>query len=55
MNECEVCYFARPDPAALYFVKASGLTGEWSNAVFYMGTCLVMLQYFAVYITLGRK
>ena len=35
------------------FIEANYLTGELSNAVFYMGTCLVMLQYFAVYITLG--
>ena len=37
------------------FIEASEFTGELSNAVFYMGTCLVMLQYFAVYITLSRK
>ena len=35
------------------FIEANYLIREWSNAVFYRGTCHVMLQHFAVYITLG--
>ena len=34
------------------FIEANYLTGDWSNAVFYRETCHVMLQHFAVYITL---
>ena len=34
------------------FIEANYLTRDWSNAVFYRGTCHVMLQHFAVYITL---
>ena len=37
------------------FIEANYLIREWSNAFFYSGTCHVMLQHFAVYITLGRR
>ena len=34
------------------FIEANYLIREWLNAVFYRETCHVMLQHFAVYITL---
>ena len=37
------------------FIEANYLIREWSNALFYSGTRHVMLQHFAVYITLGRR
>ena len=35
------------------FIEANYLIGDWSNSGFYGRTCHVMLQHFAVYITLG--
>ena len=52
-SKIEICQLLQFAGFVAIFIEASYLIGAISNGGFYRGTCHVMLQHLAVYITLN--